>query len=42
MSKKGGTTTTSNTPTLDPASQAYVFVIGRPETPSALPAIVNI
>ena len=24
MSKKGGTTTTSNTPTLDPASQAYM------------------
>jgi hypothetical protein len=27
---------------VDPASQAYTFVIGRPETPAALPAIVNI
>ena len=26
---------------VDPASQTYIFVIARPETPGALPAIFN-
>jgi hypothetical protein len=26
---------------VDPASEAYTFVIGRPETPGALPTIFN-